>query len=90
MTVRVLLKGRFGPRWLDVDQTVTLPAGATLHDAVNALQRRGIDVEGALRDSPHLRHSMMWNGERAPLSERGDEVMADGDVLSLLGPLGGG
>ena len=49
-----------------------------------------IDGQVALRDSPHLRDTLMLNGERCPLAEQGDRILAEGDQLYLLSPLAGG
>jgi len=46
--VRVLLKGRTGTGWYDVDEQVPLPAGATLATLLEVAERRGIKLEEAL------------------------------------------
>ncbi len=88
--VRVILKGRIGAGWYDVDQQVPLPAGATLATLIERAERRGIALERAIADSPHLRHTLMWNGQRAPVEENLGRTLADGDQVYLLGPLAGG
>ena len=40
--VRVLLKGRTGTGWYDVDQQVPLPPGATLATLLDVAEQRGI------------------------------------------------
>jgi molybdopterin converting factor small subunit len=88
--VRVILKGRIGTGWYDVDQQLALPAGATLATLIERAERRGIALRRAIEESPHLRHTLMWNGERAPVDENLGRALADGDQVYLLGPLAGG
>jgi molybdopterin converting factor small subunit len=88
--VRVLLKGRTGAGWVDVDETLTLPAGATLGALIDAAERRGIRLREALETSPHLAHTLMLNGERRPVEQHRQHVLADGDEVYLLAPLAGG
>lgn len=90
LRVRVIVKGRIGAGWYDVDQQVPLPAGATLATLIERAERRGIALRRAIADSPHLRHTLMWNGERAPVEENLERPLADGDQIYLLGPLAGG
>jgi molybdopterin converting factor small subunit len=44
----------------------------------------------AIDASPHLRHTLMWNGERTPVDENLGRELRDGDELYLLGPVAGG
>jgi len=88
--VRVLLKGRAGAGWHDVDERLTLPSGATLANLIDAAERRGIRLRQAIEQSPHLRHTLMLNGERCPVDENLGRVLADGDEVYLLAPLAGG
>ncbi len=88
--VHVILKGRIGEGWYDVDQQIPLPAGATLATLIERAERRGIDMRRAIDESPHLRHTLMWNGQRAPVDENLGRALADGDQVYLLGPLAGG
>jgi sulfur carrier protein ThiS len=88
--VHVLVKGRIGEGWQDVDRTITLPPGGTLADLLDAAEREGISLRDAIASSPHLRHTLMLNGERCPLDENLGRVLADGDQLYLLSPLAGG
>jgi len=88
--VRVLLKGRTGTGWYDVDEKVALPEGATLAALIDAAERRGIKLREALETSPHLKHTLMLNGERCPVDANGERVLADGDEVYLLAPLAGG
>ena len=68
--VRVILKGRTESGWHDVDQSVSLPPGATLGVLIDACERRGIRLRAAIESSPHLRHTLMLNGERCPVDPR--------------------
>lgn len=88
--VRVVLKGRIGPGWYATDQEIPLPVGATLAMLIEEADRRGLGLSKALEESPHLRHTLMWNGQRAPVEENRDRELADGDQVYLLGPLAGG
>ena len=88
--VRVLLKGRTGTGWYDVDQKVALPAGATLATLIDVAEKRGIKLREALETSPHLKHTLMLNGERCPVDENAARPMVDGDEVYLLAPLAGG
>jgi molybdopterin converting factor small subunit len=88
--VRVVLKGRIGEGWFDTDQRLALPAGATLGALIEQADRRGLRLSQALERSPHLRHTLMWNGQRAPVDENLARPLADGDEVYLLGPLAGG
>jgi molybdopterin converting factor small subunit len=88
--VTVLIRGRIGEGWYDLDRTLRLPAGTTL----GALLERDDELGAALRDavahSPHLAHTLMLNGDRCPVEEHRGRLLADGDELYLLAPLAGG
>ena len=88
--VRVVLKGRIGSGWHDVDRRIRLPAGATLADLLERAELEGIALHAALEQSPHLADTLMWNGERCPVDAHRDRALADGDEIYLLGPLAGG
>ena len=88
--VRVLLKGRIGPGWQSIDERIPLPVGATLATLIEAADRRGLGLTRAMEESPHLRHTLMCNGQRAPVPESLSRPMQDGDEVFLLGPLAGG
>jgi molybdopterin converting factor small subunit len=88
--VRVLLKGRTKAGWYDVDQHLTLPAGATLATLLDTSERLGVRLRDALDDSPHLKHTLMLNGERCPVDENLARRLSDGDEIYLLAPLAGG
>jgi molybdopterin converting factor small subunit len=88
--VHVLIKGRIGDGWHDVDEHVRLPAGTTLGKLVEVADNAKIPLRDALANSPHLRDTLMLNGERCPLADNGDRELRDGDELYLLAPLAGG
>lgn len=88
--VHVIIKGRIGDSWKDVDTYVRLPAGATLGKLVETADAAGIPLREALEHSPHLTDTMMLNGERCPFTENADRALADGDQVYLLAPLAGG
>jgi molybdopterin converting factor small subunit len=88
--VHVLVKGRIGEGWQDVDRTFALPEGATLRALLDAADRDGVKLREAIAQSPHLAHTLMLNGERCPVSENQERALADGDQVYLLAPLAGG
>jgi molybdopterin converting factor small subunit len=88
--VRVMLRGRIGEGWYATDRRIALPAGATLASLIEAADRQGLGFSKAIEQSPHLRHTLMWNGQRAPVDENLGRPMQDGDEVYLLGPLAGG
>jgi sulfur carrier protein ThiS len=88
--VHLLLKGRIGAGWYDVDRQLSLPEGSTLAQLIEAAEREGIGLRQAIESSPHLRHTLMLNGERCPVEENAGRVLRDGDRIYLLAPLAGG
>lgn len=88
--VRVIVKGRLGEGWFDENRRLALPSGATLEALIDEADRRGMRLSQAIAASPHLRHTLMWNGQRAPVDENLQRQLSDGDELYLLGPLAGG
>ena len=88
--VHVLIRGRIGDGWYDVDRAVRVPAGTTLAGLVADGARRGLPLKEAIAGSPHLRDTLMLNGERCPMDAEGDRVLQEGDQLYLLAPLAGG
>ena len=88
--VRVFMSGRIGAGWRSHDETYSLPEGATLAQLLDATARDGIDLRAAIAESPHLRHTLMLNGERCPLDDNQDRLLGDGDELYLLAPIAGG
>jgi molybdopterin converting factor small subunit len=90
IAVHVLIRGRIGEGWYDIDDTVRVAPGTTLAQLIAASGRLKLPLDAALRDSPHLAHTLMWNGERCPVDEHGGRTLSDGDELFLLAPLAGG
>lgn len=88
--VHVLIKGRIGSGWHDVDRTLAVPAGTTLAGLLDIAQREGVPLRDAIEASPHLRHTLMWNGERCPLEDNDARRLEDGDSIYLLAPIAGG
>lgn len=88
--VHVLIKGRIGEGWQDVDRTLELPVGATLATLLEVAERERIPLRDAIDKSPHLRHTLMLNGERCPVDENMQRELNDGDQVYLLAPLAGG
>ena len=90
MRIHVLVRGRIGPAWEDVDRTFAVPPGSTLAVLLDRAAQEGVPLRDLIERSPHLRHTLMLNGERCPLAENLDRALADGDELYLLGPIAGG
>ncbi len=88
--VTVLIRGRIGEGWYDVDETVKLVEGTTLGALLDRKDELGRALRDAVENSPHLAHTLMLNGDRCPVDEHRDRVLADGDQLYLLAPLAGG
>jgi sulfur carrier protein ThiS len=88
--VHLMVRGRIGDTWLDVDESVKVAPGTTLSDFIALVGRRGIPLAEAIAHSPHLAHTLMWNGERCPVEESAGRTLADGDQIYLLSPLAGG
>ena len=88
--VHVLVRGRIGDDWKNVDEYVRVPAGTTLARFVEVADEAGIPMSESITNSPHLHDTMMINGERCPLADHRERVLADGDEIYLLAPLAGG
>jgi len=88
--IHILIRGRIGDAWRDVDEHLRIPAGTTLGKLVDVAEAAGVPLREALANSPHLSDTMMLNGERCPIGENAQRVLADGDELYLLAPLAGG
>jgi hypothetical protein len=88
--IHLLIRGRIGEGWVEVDENLKVPRGTTLRGLIDFADKRRIPLRDALANSPHLAHTLMLNGERTPLDEHGDRELADGDQLYLLAPLAGG
>ena len=88
--VRVLLRGRIGEGWHDVDRTFKVPLGTTLDGLLDAAEKKGVLLRAAIADSPHLRDTLMLNGERCALDANHDRELHNGDEIYLLAPVAGG
>ena len=88
--VDLMIKGRVGDGWLDISEQLMLPPGSTLADLIAHVEARDIPLLKALESSPHLRHTVMLNGQRCPVDDNLARVLGDGDQLYLLAPLAGG
>jgi len=88
--IHIVIRGRIGDGWRDVDEHLRLPAGTTLGKLVEAADSAQIPLREALNSSPHLVDTMMVNGERCPFAENAERPLADGDEIYLLAPIAGG
>jgi molybdopterin converting factor small subunit len=88
--VHVMVRGRIGEGWYDVDETVKIDAGTTLGGLLERRDEVGTALREAVTHSPHLAHTLMLNGDRCPVDEHRDRVLGDGDEIYLLAPLAGG
>jgi hypothetical protein len=88
--IHILIRGRIGDEWKEVDQYLRVPKGTTLAKLVEVADSAGIPLSQALAQSPHLTDTLMLNGERCPIADNGTRVLADGDEIYLLAPLAGG
>ena len=88
--IHILIKGRIGHEWKDIDEYVRVPTGTTLGKLLDITDAARLPLREALAHSPHLTDTMMLNGERCPLHDNADRVLADGDEIYLLAPLAGG
>jgi molybdopterin converting factor small subunit len=88
--VHVLIRGRIGSGWYDVDRVLALPPGTTLGQLIDTGEDRGVPLAEAIAQSPHLAHTLMLNGTRCPVVEHRDRALQDGDELYLLAPIAGG
>ena len=90
LRVHIIIRGRIGDAWRDIDTYLRVPRGTTLAELVDAAEGAHIPLRESLAASPHLADTMMLNGERCPLADNGARAVADGDELYLLAPLAGG
>lgn len=88
--VHIVIKGRIGDEWKDIDTYMRVPSGTTVAQLVERAGGAGVPLREALANSPHLADTMMLNGERCPVAENSERVLSDGDELYLLAPLAGG
>ncbi len=90
MKIHILIRGRIGDDWKDIDKQLKLPDGTTLAQLVPLAEAAKIPIREALANSPHLAETLMLNGERCPFAEHRDRVLEEGDELYMLAPLAGG
>ena len=88
--VHLLIKGKIGDGWIDVDRHLKLPEGATLADLLELADRRAIPLRRAIEESPHLKDTFMLNGNRCAVDSNLDRMIEDGDEIYLLSPVAGG
>ena len=88
--IHILIRGRIGEGWKDVDEYLRVPTGTTLGKLVEVADAAGVPLSEALANSPHLVDTLMLNGERCPFEANKDRALADGDEIYLLAPLAGG
>ena len=88
--IHILIKGRIGDEWKDIDEYVRVPTGTTLDKLLDITDAARLPLREALAHSPHLTDTMMLNGERCPFSDNTERALADGDEIYLLAPLAGG
>jgi molybdopterin converting factor small subunit len=90
ISVGLLVKGRIGDGWMDIDRTIKVAPDTTLGAFIDRVEAVGIPLRQAIADSPHLAHTLMLNGERCPVEENLARLLSDGDQIYLLAPLAGG
>lgn len=90
LRIHIVIRGRIGDEWRDVDTHLRVPKGTTLGVLVEVAERQRIPLRHALDNSPHLVDTMMLNGERCPFAENRERALSDGDELYLLAPVAGG
>lgn len=88
--IHILIRGRIGEAWRDIDEHLRLPQGTTLGKLVEVAEGAGVPLREALDHSPHLVDTMMLNGERCPFAENSERELRDGDEIYLLAPIAGG
>jgi molybdopterin converting factor small subunit len=88
--IHVVIRGRIGDDWKDIEEYVRVPAGTTLEKFIEIADEAGIPLRDALANSPHLKDTIMLNGERSPIAENSARELKDGDELYLLAPIAGG
>jgi molybdopterin converting factor small subunit len=90
LKVHIVIRGRIGDDWKEIDTYLRVPSGTTLGQLVDAADAANTPLRDALAKSPHLADTLMLNGERCPVGEHAGRVLADGDEIYLLAPLAGG
>jgi len=93
MRVRVEVCFSFKREIGDATVVLELEAGATVLDAVRALTTRFPEIEGRLFDGDGVLHrhiNALLNGGNVSFRKGFATPLADGDLLALLPPVGGG
>jgi molybdopterin converting factor small subunit len=90
LKIHIVIRGRIGDDWKEVDTYLRVPQGTTLGKLVEATDAAKIPLREALDKSPHLVDTLMLNGERCPFLENAERALVDGDEIYLLSPLAGG
>jgi molybdopterin converting factor small subunit len=90
LKIHVVIRGRIGEDWKDIDEHVRVPEGTTLEKFVDIAEEAGIPLRESIATSPHLNETIMLNGERCPVTENAARVLKDGDEIYLLAPITGG
>ena len=93
MRVRVEICFAFKREISDADAVLELEAGATVLDAVRALVARYPTLERRLFDESgkiHRHINALRNGGNVSYRKGFDTPLADGDLVALLPPVGGG
>ena len=88
--IHIVIRGRIGDDWRDVDTYMRVPTGTTLGKLVDSGKDAGVPIREALDSSPHLVDTMMLNGERCAFTDNTERVLVDGDEIYLLAPIAGG
>jgi len=88
--VHIVIRGRIGDDWKEIDEYLRVPGGTTLARLVEVAGANGVPLAESLANSPHLKDTMMLNGERCALAENAERVLVDGDEIYLLAPIAGG
>ena len=90
LKVHVVIRGRIGDDWKDIDEHVKIPEGITLGEFVDVAEEAGIPLRESLAHSPHLNETLMLNGERCAITDNAGRLLKDGDEIYLLAPITGG
>ena len=88
--VHILIKGRIGEAWRDIDEHLRLPVGTTLAQLVDRAGAEGIPLRESLAVEHHGVGEMRAVGERCPFEDNRERRLSDGDEIYLLAPLAGG
>lgn len=92
MHVEIVIQGMLAGRYVSVAQTVTLPEGAGVRDALKRLHAQGTlddDAYDVLRGVP-APLTLLVNGEGVVGRGREKRALAAGDQVTVLVPVSGG